>query len=113
MPLPSASPDAATVGVGILAVLGGIAKGVQWRDTKTGAISWPLLIGGIATALVMAAVVRATGVYFGIEPWIQVAGSGVLCYVGPDPILKAIANMAMKHFGIPTSNNGANDANKP
>ena len=100
-----------SAGVGTIAVVGGIAKGVQWRDPATGATSWPLFASGIALSLVMATVVRAAGVHYGIEPWVQVAGSGVLCYVGPDPILRAIAAIALKKFGV---NDGSQDnAKKP
>lgn len=89
-------------GIVALAVLGGIAKGGQWRDSSTGKMSFTLMFSGIALSLVMAAVVRAAGVHYGVEPWIQVAGSGVLCYVGPDPILKALAGFALKRFGVGT-----------
>lgn len=113
MALPNNNADLFTsMGVGALAVVGGLAKGAQWRDPKTGAMSFTLLISGIATALVMAAVVRATGVHYGIEPWVQVAGSGVFCYVGPDPILRAIANTALKRFGV-NDNGGQSDVTKP
>ncbi len=95
-----------SLGVGVLAILGGLAKGAQWRDAVTGAISLPALISGIALSLVMATVIRAAGVHFGIEPWAQVAGSGVSCYVGPDPILRALANMALKRFGVNDNGTG-------
>lgn len=99
-----------SVGVAILSVLGGIAKGAQWRDAS-GAINLGMLLSGIALSLVMATVIRAVGVHFGIEPWAQVAGAGVSCYVGPDPILRAIAGMALKRFGV--SENGTNGNGKP
>lgn len=108
----SGAVDLATsLGVGALAVVGGVAKGAQWRDPKTGSMSIAMMISGIATALVMATVVRAAGVHYGVEPWVQVAGSGVLCYVGPDPILRAIAGMALKRFGV-SDNGGQDDAHK-
>lgn len=112
MNLSGASVDLLTsAGVGTIAIVGGIAKGAQWRDPTSGAASWPLLASGVALSLVMATVVRAAGVHYGIEPWVQVAGSGVLCYVGPDPILRAIAAMALKRFGV---NDGSQaDAKKP
>ncbi len=84
-----------TFGVGAVAVVGGVAKGSQWRDSVTGKTSISLLVSGVALSLVMATVVRAAGVHYGVEPWVQVAGSGVLCYVGPDPILRAIAAMPL------------------
>jgi hypothetical protein len=68
--------------------------------TKPAKVSFGLLTSGIALSLVMATVIRAVGVHFGIEPWAQVAGAGVSCYVGPDPILKAIAGIALKRFGV-------------
>lgn len=111
IPVSGAIDLATSLGVGALAVVGGVAKGAQWRDPKTGAMSIAMMISGIATALVMATVVRAAGVHYGVEPWVQVAGSGVLCYVGPDPILRAIAGMALKRFGV-NDNGGQNDADK-
>ena len=113
MNIPGGSFDLLTsAGVGTIAVVGGIAKGVQWRDPVSGATSWPLFASGIALSLVMATVVRAAGVHYGIEPWVQVAGSGVLCYVGPDPILRAIAALALKRFGV-NENGSQSDAKKP
>lgn len=97
-----------SVGIGAIAVLGAIAKGDQWRDAKTGTANFGLLVSGISTALIMAAIVRAAGVHYGVEPWVQVAGSGVLCYVGPDPIIRAIAGMALKRFGVQENGSQAN-----
>lgn len=100
------NPDLLTsIGVGSLAIVASIAKGDQWRNPKTGEPSSALFISGVATALVMAAIVRAAGVHYGIEPWVQVAGSGVLCYVGPDPIIRTIAGMALKRFGVQENGN--------
>lgn len=87
-------------GIAALAVLGAVANGDKWRDPKSGTINPSLLVSGIATSLILATAVRAAGVHFGVEPWAQVAASGVLCYVGPDPILKALAGMALKRFGV-------------
>lgn len=101
-----------SLGVGAIAIVGGVAKSTQWRDPKSGATSLTLLVSGIATALIMATVVRAAGVHYGVEPWVQVAGSGVLCYVGPDPILRAIAGMALKRFGV-NENGSQPDVTKP
>jgi hypothetical protein len=89
-----------TVGVGTLAIIGGVAKGSQWRDPKTGEMNFALLMSGIAASLVLAAAVRAIGVHFGIEPWAQVAAAGVLCYVGPDPIIRVLANMILSKAGF-------------
>lgn len=88
------------MGVGAISIVGAISKTTQWRNAETGAVVWSLLIGGIATCLIMASIVRAAGVHFGIEPWVQVMGSGVLCYVGPDVVIKAVAGMILKRFGI-------------
>ncbi len=111
MNIPGGSIDLLTsAGVGTVAVVGGFAKGAQWVDAS-GKTSISLMISGIALSLVMATVVRAAGVHYGIEPWVQVAGSGVLCYVGPDPILRAIAAMALKKFGV--NDAGQVDAKKP
>lgn len=98
--VPGASDLLTTVGVGTISVVGAIAKTTQWRDAATGKIVWSLLLGGVATCLIMASVVRAMGEKFGIEPWFQVMASGVLCYIGPDPILKAVSGMILKRFGI-------------
>ena len=100
-PPPSDADIYTSGGIAVLAVLGGLSKSTEWHDSMTGKFSPALMIGGLATALIMATVVRAGGVHYGVEPWIQVAGAGVLCYVGPDPILRAIANLALKRFGLP------------
>lgn len=97
-------------GVAGLAILGGLAKGMQWRDPKTGQVNNAFLISGIATCLVMAAIIRAAGVHYGVEPWAQVAGSGVACYVGPDAIIRAIAGIALKRFGVSEDGNESNAA---
>lgn len=113
MNIPGGAVDLVTsAGVGTLAVVGGVAKGAQWRDMVTGKFSWGLMASGIATSLVMATVVRAAGSHYGVEPWVQVAGSGVLCYVGADPILRAIANMALKRYGI-NDNGDPGNGKKP
>jgi len=92
-----------SVGVGLISIAGAISKTTQWRDAATGKVVWPLLMGGIATCLIMASVVRAAGTHWGVEPWAQVMASGVLCYVGPDPILKAVASLILKRFGVEVS----------
>lgn len=113
MTIPTNDPNFLTsIGVGALAVIGGIAKSSQWRDAVTGKFSLPAMVSGIALSLVMAAVIRAAGIHYGIESWVQCAGSGVACYVGPDPILRALAGMALKRFGVNEDGNGAN-AKKP
>lgn len=113
MSQPANTPDLAiTFGVGALAVIATIAKGAQWQDPHTGKVNIFMLITGIATALVLAALVRAGGVHFGVEPWAQVAASGVLCYVGPDSILKSAASMILSKFGVKT-NGDAGNAGKP
>lgn len=101
-----------SLGIGAISVIGALAKGEQWRDAKTGKASIGLLISGISAALIMATIVRAAGVHYGVEPWAQVAGSGVLCYVGPDPIIRAIAGMALKRFGV-QENGSQSNADKP
>ncbi len=101
-----------TAGVGTIAILGGIAKGAQWQDPKTGKVSVPALVSGLALSLVMATGIRAAGVHYGVEPWVQVFGAGLFCYVGPDPILRAVAGMALKKFGISTDE-GRTNVQKP
>lgn len=113
MNIPGGATDfVISAGVGTLAVVGGVAKGAQWRNAVTGKFSLGLMASGIATSLVMAAVVRAAGVHFGWEPWIQVAASGVGCYIGADPILRAVANMFFKKYGINTAGDQS-DTKKP
>jgi len=111
MAVPQNQDFLTTVGVATLAIIGGVAKGAQWRDAKTGEMSFALLMSGIAASLVLAAAVRAIGVHYGIEPWAQVAIAGVLCYVGPDPIIRALANMILGKAGL--SKLEGPDANKP
>lgn len=94
-------------GVGVLSVFGYLAKGSQWQDPKTGRISTTLMISGISLCLIMATVVRAGGVHFGVEPWVQCAVSGVFCYLGPDPILRALGKLALNKIGVP--NDAGND----
>ncbi len=106
-PVPTDTGLVTSLGVGGVAVLGGIAKGAQWRDAKTGKFSYPAMISGLALSLVMATVIRAAGEHYGWEPWVQCALSGLACYVGPDPILRALAGIALKRFGV------KDDENKP
>lgn len=101
-PAPDNSDLITSLGVGAISVVGAVSKSTQWRDAKTGDISWPLMFSGIATCLIMASIVRAAGVHWGIEPWAQVMASGVFCYIGPDPIIRAVAGMALKRFGVQT-----------
>jgi hypothetical protein len=99
-------------GVGAISVVGAVSKSTQWYDPKTGRTSWPMLISGIAMCLIMAAVVRAVGVHYSVEPWAQVGVSGLFCYVGPDPILRGLASMALKRFGV-EGNDNANHGKGP
>lgn len=101
-----------SIGVGTISIIGAASKSTQWYDAKTGRVSIPMLISGIATCLIMAACVRAFGQHYGVEPWVQVMLSGVLCYVGPDPILRAIAGTALKRIGVEGNDNAA-DGKKP
>lgn len=100
--IPDNSGLLTSFGVGLISVVGAISKSTQWRDAATGKMSWPLMFSGVATCLIMASIVRAAGVHFGVEPWAQVMLSGVFCYVGPDPIIRAVAGMALKKFGVQT-----------
>lgn len=113
MNIPGGAVDLVTsAGVGTLAVVGGVAKGAQWRDKITGRFSFGLMASGIATSLVMATVVRAAGAHYGWEPWVQVAISGVGCYIGADPILHGLANLFFKKYGMPTIGDSS-DGKKP
>lgn len=98
--IPDPSGLLTSVGVGSISVIGAVSKTTQWRDASTGRIIWSLLAGGVATCLIMASVVRAVGLHYGVEPWYQVMASGVLCWVGPDPILRAVSGMILKRFDI-------------
>lgn len=89
-----------SAGIGVLAVLGALSKSTQWKDPATGKVSPTLVVSGVAVCLIMATIVRAAGVHYGVEPWLQVAGSGVACYVGPDAIIRGIATLALNRFGI-------------
>lgn len=109
--LPGNTDLITSVGVGTISVVGAISKSTQWRDTKTGKMSLTLVFSGIATCLIMASIVRAAGVQWGIEPWAQVMASGVLCYVGPDPVIRAVAGLALKRIGVQPNDN-ANDTAK-
>lgn len=112
MTAPPVQPDLLTsFGVGAISVVGAVSKSTQWRDVKTGKFVPALMFSGVATCLIMASIVRAGGVHYGVEPWAQVMFSGVFCYVGPDPIIRAVAGMALKRFGIEEKTN-APDPNK-
>lgn len=108
----TAAPDGSDLltsfGVGAISVVGAVSKSTQWRDAATGKFAWALMFSGIATCLVMATIVRAAGVHYGVEPWAQVMFSGVFCYVGPDPIIRAVAGMALKKFGVQTDDTASN-----
>lgn len=111
---PANSPDLVTsIGVGALSVIASIAKAKEWQDPKTGKINAAMLASGLAASLVLAAVIRAAGVHFGVEPWAQVAAAGVLCYVGPDPIIRAVASaitgLALKRLGVQPNEPQNND----
>lgn len=99
-------------GVGAISVVGAVSKSTQWRDAQTGKFVWTLMFSGIATCLIMASIVRAAGQHYGVEPWVQVMFSGVFCYVGPDPIIRTVAGMALKRFGVEGKDDAANP-NKP
>lgn len=110
--VPDNSGFMTSFGVGAISVVGALTKGTQWRDAKTGKMVWSLLTSGVATCLIMASIIRAAGVHFNIEPWAQVMFSGVFCYVGPDPIIRAVAGMALKKIGVEANVDG-NNATKP
>jgi hypothetical protein len=97
---PDTSGMLTTGGVAAISVVGAISKTTQWRDGATGKVIWSLLIGGIATCLILASVIRAIGLKMGIDPWYQIMATGVLCWLGPDPILRAVAGTILKRFGI-------------
>lgn len=101
MTTPQQTPDYVTsVGMGVLAFAGAISKGRQWRDKDTGRVDFSMLFAGVATALVLTAIVRAIGVKYGVETTAQFALCGVFGYIGPDPIMSAISNLLLKKFGV-------------
>ena len=104
---PDGSDIFTTLGVGAISVVGAITKSTQWRDVKTGKFAWALMFSGVATCLIMASIVRAAGVRYGVEPWAQVMFSGVFCYVGPDPIIRAVAGVALKKIGVQPNDNSS------
>ena len=105
---PGNSDIMTSAGVGLISIIAGASKSAQWYDLKTGQVVWPIFFSGIATCLIMASIVRAGGVHYGVEPWVQVMLSGVLCYVGPDPIIRAVAKGALNRFGVKEDDNAAN-----
>lgn len=101
-----------TVSVAGISIVGAVTKCAQWVDAKDGKFSWGLMFSGVAACLILAAAVRALGEQYHAEPWAQVMFSGVLCYIGPDPIIRALASIALKRFGI-GSDVDAVDGKKP
>lgn len=100
------------VGMGVLAFMGAVSKGNQWRDPKTGKVSMSLLVTGVSTALLLTAIVRAIGVHYGMETWAQIAMAGVFGYIGPDPIISVISNLVLKKLGLGGQNDGRDDSSK-
>lgn len=94
------NPDYVSTGImGALAFAGAVSRGAQWRDPKSGVISPARLVTGVATALILTAIVRAIGVHYGVEITAQFALAGVFGYIGPDPIISVISNTLLKKFG--------------
>jgi hypothetical protein len=103
------SPDVlSTVGLGALALAGSISKGRQWRDPVTGRISISIMATGIATAILLASIVRAAGVHYGVEIGAQIAIAGVAGYIGPDPIIAGISKLVLRRFGLADKKDGDN-----
>ncbi len=104
------TPDyVTTVGMGVLAFVGAVSKGKQWRDSTTGKVDFSMLVTGVATALLLTAIVRAIGVHYGVETTAQIALAGVFGYIGPDPIISVISNMLLKKFGIGETKDAGHD----
>jgi hypothetical protein len=104
------NPDyVTTIGMGVLAFVGAVSKGNQWRDGKTGKISLSLLFTGVSTALLLTAIVRAIGIHYGMEVWAQIALAGVFGYIGPDPIISVISSLVLKWLGLGDQSNGGRD----
>lgn len=102
----SGSEIVTTIGMGVLAFMGAVSKGSQWRDPVTGKISFGRLGAGLATTLVLTAIVRAIGIHYGLETWTQLALAGVFGYIGPDPIIGAISKLLLKRFGLGEKDDG-------
>ena len=94
-------------GVAGISIVGAVTKCAQWIDAKTGKFSWILMASGIATCLIMASIVIALGEQYHVETWAQVMFGGVLCYVGPDPIIRGMASVALKRFGVGSDDDDA------
>lgn len=97
---PNGQDYVTTIAMGVLAFAGAISKGKQWRDSATGKVNVGVLVAGIATSLVLTAIVRAIGIHYGLEIWAQLALAGVFGYIGPDPIIGAISKFLFKRFGL-------------
>lgn len=108
-----ANPDYVSTGImGALAFAGAVSRGTQWRDPKTGEISLARLTTGVATALMLTAIVRAIGVHYGVEITAQFALAGVFGYIGPDPIISVISSALFKRFGGGDQKDDGHDAGK-
>lgn len=97
-----------TIWVGAISIVGALSKCTEWRDAS-GKFSWPAMVSGMAACLILAAIVRWAGSQYGISTSAQVMIAGVLCYVGPDPIIRALASVALKRIGV---ENGTGDKPK-
>lgn len=109
-PQPETSDYVTTGGMAVLAFVGAVSKGKQWRDAKSGKIDYGMLATGVATSLMLTAIVRAIGVHYGVEITAQFALAGVFGYIGPDPIISVISNQLLKRFGIGASKDDSHDS---
>jgi hypothetical protein len=87
------------MGMSLLATVGSIAKGRQWRNKDTGKIDWGIMSAGAGTSVMLAMIVRALGVHYNIEITAQFALAGIFGYIGPEPIMAVISKMLLKKFG--------------
>lgn len=95
-----------TAAVAAISVVGGLTKSTEWRDAKTGKFSPAAMVSGICTCLILASIVRWSGDTQGISPTAQVMIAGVLCYLGPDPIIRSVASIGLKRIGVQQDGNG-------
>ena len=82
------------------AIVGAVTRSAQWVNPKTGNFSLLLMLAGIAVCLIFGSIVHWVGLEKGIDAWTQIVVTGVFCYVGPDPLIRAFVNIAAKRLGV-------------
>jgi len=86
-----------TTGImGVSALMGALSKGYQWVDSKTGKFSWGMMASGLATAVFLAEIANAAGMYYGISIELRIAGAGIIGYIGPAGVMGFITGVMQK-----------------